>query len=261
MQNAPTLVASPFAIVADLRPASPVIVLMTPVYTSTLVAGEEFPAHDHRAAVLFDEDEDERVIDVLTAILYRAPNVYRKIVAIAEHRGFMTVWLQMVSHADRVVLFKAADPVATRGDRWPVEVREMFLDTESGAWMVKRYTDDGGAIPSVGMADNRDLLVQTLFEVVPLGGDWTHWSVPLYSDPGASCVVGAAGLRRRSTLTQPQQFTSELQKARTALEQKSSHESDPQLTREINEVLAQTPQPDNSRKPTLTLKRGRGSRE
>ena len=36
---------------------------------------------------------------------------------------------------------------------------------------------------------------------------------------------------------------------------------DPQIMREIKEVLAHTQQPDNSRKPTLTLKRGRGSRE
>jgi hypothetical protein len=244
-KDRPTLAASSFAIVSDLRPASPIIVLMTPVCASELVSGEDYSSYHQRVAVLFDADEDERVIDVLTAILYRAPEVYKKIAAVGEHKGTMTIWTQTATDADRAVLFRAADPVATRGDRWPVEVREMFPDTEGQGWKVRKYTHASrGGIPSVAGPDNRDTLVRALFEVVPLGIDWAHWTVPLYSDPAALPAVGAFGPPGSSTLAQ--QF---------------GPESDSHLMRDVEEVLAQTPKLDNSRKPTLTLRRSRGSRE
>jgi hypothetical protein len=126
VKKAPTLAASSFAIVADLRPASPTIVLMTPVYIPAATPDDEDVSHDHRVAVFFDEDEDERVIDVLTAILYRAPRTFSKIAAVSEHKGLLTVWTQQgTTEEDRALMDAATDTTVLRGDYWPVEYREL----------------------------------------------------------------------------------------------------------------------------------------
>jgi hypothetical protein len=218
-KDRPTLAASSFAIVADLRPASPLIVLMTPVCASELVSGEDYSRYHQRVAVLFDEDEDERVIDVLTAILYRAPTVFQKIAAVAEHKGLMTIWTRNTSDADRALLYRAADPVATRGDHWSVVVREMLWNPRTLRLEVSEYSEGSRSVAPPPEADQRDRLLKALHEVLPLGGlgsiDWCG--------PGASGMqlvrmienlqqeitresavhaVGAAGRKRReSTLT------------------------------------------------------------
>jgi hypothetical protein len=222
VKKSATLATSSFVIVADLRPASPVIVLMTPVYTNSVVSGEDLPAHDHRVAVLYDDDEDERVSDALGALVYRWPTTYKKVIAIAEHRGRLTVWTQAATNADRAVLYNAADPVATRGDRWQVEVRERIPGRAPQDWQVQKYTEDGAVIQSVEKADARDLLIKALFEIVPLGADWSSWDAALYSNPGEPLGVGAAGPRGGNTPAQS--------------------EPDLRPVRDIKEVLAQTQQ-------------------
>lgn len=219
MKKAPTLAASSFAVVADLRPARPLIVLMTPVYTGSLVAGEDLPAHDHRIAVLFDEDEDERVIDVLTAILYRAPTVFQKIAAVAEHKGLMTIWTRNTSDADRALLYHAADTVATRGDYWPVVVREMLWNPRTLSLEVREYSEGSHSMaPSEEEADQRDRLLKALHEVLPLAVESIDWCGPSASEmqqvriiedfqqeitwESAAQAGGAPGPKRReSTLT------------------------------------------------------------
>jgi hypothetical protein len=119
--KAPALAASSFAVVADLRPARPVIVLMTPVYFEH---GDSGCCYDHRIAVLFDEDEDERVIDVLTAILYRAAHAFAKIAAVHEHKGLMTVWVRDVTAQEKAAISAATDVTVLRGDCWPVEYHQ-----------------------------------------------------------------------------------------------------------------------------------------
>jgi len=133
VKKAPTLAASSFAVVADLRPLRPTIIISTPVYVDPIRPGEDLSAHDHRIAVLFDEDEDERVIDVLTAILYRSPLAFARIAAVHEHKGLMIVWGCGYTAEDKAVISAAADATVLRGDNWPVEVRQLFIDADAGS--------------------------------------------------------------------------------------------------------------------------------
>src|SRR5665213_670576 len=176
MKKAPTLAASSFAIVADLRPASPVIVLMTPVYIPAATPDDKDVSHDHRVAVVFDEDEDERGIDVLTAILYRSPLTFSKIAAVYERKGYVTVWMQGSTHVDRTIVANAAtDSTVLRGDSWSAEVREIFCDRsgEEPTLKVTEYStkpnDDSARETD---ADRQDRLIHALDLIIPLGGDY-----------------------------------------------------------------------------------------
>jgi hypothetical protein len=178
MQKAATLAASSFAVVADLRPASPTIVLMTPVYVP--VPGKDDARHDHRVVVLWDEDEDERVIDVLTAILYRSPHTFSKIAAVYERKGHVTVWTQETTHVDRTVIETAAtDSTALRGDSWSSEVREIFCDRsgEKPTLKVAEYSGSYDVSARETNANWQDWLINALDSIIPLGGafgviDW-----------------------------------------------------------------------------------------
>lgn len=193
MKKAPTPASSSFVVVADLRPASPTIILMTPVYVPVRTPGEGEPSdhvHDHRIAVLFDDDEDERVIDVLTAILYRAPATFSKIAAVHEHKGLMIAWAHGTTHVDRTTIADAAaNSTVLRGDSWPVVVREMFWDPSSRNWKVREYSQPPQpGVPPPENADAHDLLIRALHEVVPLGVD------PVQSPLDAEVACAIEGL-------------------------------------------------------------------
>jgi hypothetical protein len=184
MEKAPTLAASSFVIVADLRPASPTIVLMTPVYIP--VPGEDDAARDHRVAVLFDEDQDERVIDMLTAILYRSPLTFIKIAAVYERKGYVTVWMQGSTHVDRTIVASAAtDSTVLRGDSWSAEVREIFCDRsgEQPTLKVTKYSEPHDDSAKETTADRQDWLINALNSIIPLGGAYgvIDWRYPGYA--------------------------------------------------------------------------------
>ncbi|MFI4869641.1 MAG: hypothetical protein ACHQDD_09870 [Steroidobacterales bacterium] len=123
MKKAPTVASSSFAIVADLRPLRPVIILSTPLYFTKAGDGS---GYDHRVAVIFDEDEDERVIDVLTAILYRDPHAFARIGAVHEHKGLLTLWHRGMTAGGGKVIDSATDPTVLRGDSWSVKQRPVL---------------------------------------------------------------------------------------------------------------------------------------
>jgi hypothetical protein len=215
VKKAPTLAASSFAVVADMRPASPTIVLMTPVYIP--VPGEDDTAHDHRVAVLYDEDEDERVVDMLTAILYRSPITFSKIAAVHERKAYVTLWTHGTTHGDRTIIARAAaDSTVLRGDSWSAGVRELFCDRSGEQPTLKalEYSDSHDVLATETNADRQDWLINALDSIIPIGGAHgvIDWRQPGYA---------------------------------------------PQLERDIVEALNEL----NNSKTTLTLRRGRGSRE
>jgi hypothetical protein len=194
MKKVATLAASSFVIVADLRPARPVIVLMTPFYIP--VPGKDDAARDHRVAVWFDEDEDERGIDVLTAILYRSPLTFSKIAAVYERKGHVTVWTQETTHVDRTVIETAAtDSTVLRGDRWSAEVREIFCDWggEQPTLKVTEYSEPHDDSAKETTADRQDSLINALDSIIPLGGVYgvTDWRYPGYAPHQERDIVEA----------------------------------------------------------------------
>ena len=80
-----------------------------------------------RLAVIFDHDRDQRVIDVLQSISFRAPHFRANLIALAESGGDLTLW-----YGDAQTLDAARRPFqeATTAALWPYDnwrVKEVIL--------------------------------------------------------------------------------------------------------------------------------------
>jgi hypothetical protein len=114
----------PFRLLADLRPSSNWSVYSAPVYRRD----GSHPVEEHRFAVRWDEDNDQRVIGAIQALYYISPRCFRFCHAYGEHKGMLTVWHLDLSEEVQAALAAAlSQQAALEGDIWTLELINNYL--------------------------------------------------------------------------------------------------------------------------------------
>ena len=116
------MISHPFSLVVDLRPTIP-----WSIYSAPVSRYDDGRPVEHRFAVRWDEDNDERVLKVALALYYRSPCEFRFIHAYAEQKAALTVYqLGFRKDVEREIL-GALDNFIVVEDSWSVDVEENFL--------------------------------------------------------------------------------------------------------------------------------------
>lgn len=127
----------PFKLVAELRPYSPFSVYACPVQRR----GQD-ETIEHRFAVRWDEDNDERVLAAIQNFYFCDQERFRFCHAFGEHKGMFTVW-QLGFHDE---VHQAVVPVLGHpglgGDQWSLEVVENELPGLLGRAPLDRAPSD-----------------------------------------------------------------------------------------------------------------------
>jgi hypothetical protein len=110
------LIPHPFTLVADMRPAIPWSVYAAPMDSADKKA-------EHRFAVLWDTDNDERVLYVASALYYASPAAFRLVRVYAEHRGHVTaLHLGDAEIVERELAAAISAAAPALKDKWTMEV-------------------------------------------------------------------------------------------------------------------------------------------
>jgi hypothetical protein len=157
----------PLRVVHDLRPILPWTIHSLPF---TVADGSVLADREHRIAVKWDEDEDERIYAALLDVYFRRPEAISNIYAVGEHKGSLTLWAAKCPTADQ-----SAWAAASRGpaihDAWPVTTVNAIAETTltgGRRQMIETIGDDVIARKFSSEHDQLNLLIQ-LFELGPSG--------------------------------------------------------------------------------------------
>ncbi len=131
---------------------------------------------NHSVAVIWDEDRDTRVLDALAYLVYSAPRTASRISAIAERKGYLTVWAAWTGRDDWSAFTKASENTQVL-DSWPMEIRDLVLPLKCQRfdipeWIGVRDGHTDRVTPQ--RPDYQDGLVLHINELCPLG--W--WGQP-----------------------------------------------------------------------------------
>jgi len=168
---------SPFRQVLDLRPVVAATVYAADAYPTDRRTSDDDVFREHRVAVLWDEDNDERVLDALAHIRYCAPRTFSRVSAIAESKGSLTVWAARTNDADWAAIRSAADGDHIH-DAWPVQIRGLeFVPTHAVNPTTRLHLADAFYEPSADNprrvilppVDSRDALLNVLYDLCGLG--------------------------------------------------------------------------------------------
>jgi hypothetical protein len=114
----------PFRLLADLRPSSNWSVYSAPVYRHD----GSHPVEEHRFAVRWDEDNDQRVIGAIQALYYTSPRCFRFCHAYGERKGMLTVWhLDLSDEVQAALVGALSHQAALEGDIWTLELINNYL--------------------------------------------------------------------------------------------------------------------------------------
>jgi hypothetical protein len=162
----------PLALVHDLRPTVPWSIYALPI---DIPEGSEPRVHERRFAVKWDEDNDERVLGAVLAAYYADPESVWNLYAVAEAKGFLTVFTQELTAARESAWTRAAEAPCIQ-DSWELEVVDRYeeirrvggsLQAQAAGERTRKFSADH---------DPLDSLVE-LFQLGPTGHRraWT-WS-------------------------------------------------------------------------------------
>jgi hypothetical protein len=157
----------PLHIVHDLRPTLPWTIYSLPF---NIQDGSAVVAHEHRMAILWDEDEDERIHAALLDVYFRRPEALSSVYAVGEHKGGLTIWAAKFPTAHQSAWASASQGPAIH-DAWPVTtvtaIAETML-TGGRRQMIETIGDDVIARKFSPEHDQLNLLIH-LFELGPSG--------------------------------------------------------------------------------------------
>jgi hypothetical protein len=88
----------PFRVLHDLRPALPWTVYCLPV---KIDHGPETGVYEHRFAIQWDEDNDERIHAAILDVFYRHPEALLSMYAVGERKGSLSIWAAVFPLADQ----------------------------------------------------------------------------------------------------------------------------------------------------------------
>jgi hypothetical protein len=107
----------PLRVVHDLRPALPWTIYSLPI---NIEQGSAPALHERRFAILWDEDNDERILAAVLDVFYRRPEALWNLYAVGERKGSLTIWALTISAADQNAWAAASTGPAIQ-DSWPIE--------------------------------------------------------------------------------------------------------------------------------------------
>jgi hypothetical protein len=88
----------PLRVVHDLRPALPWTIYSVPI---KIDHGPDTGVYEHRFAINWDEDNDERIHAAVLDVLFRRPETLLSLYAAGEHKGTLTIWAAAFPLADQ----------------------------------------------------------------------------------------------------------------------------------------------------------------
>jgi len=106
----------PLRVVHDLRPALPWTIYSLPIY---IEQGSAPAQHERRFAVLWDEDNDERILAAVLDVYFRRPEGLWNLYAVGERKGSLSLWAATFPVADQAAWAAASRNPAIL-DEWPV---------------------------------------------------------------------------------------------------------------------------------------------
>lgn len=111
----------PFRNLVDLRPVNPYTIHSVPVLPPTGTTPLE-----HRFAVRWDADNDDRVLTAAAALYFAHPREFRFVHAFGEASGTLTLWQRAFCDEVREAM-ESVLKEAPLGDRWRVAVLDNLL--------------------------------------------------------------------------------------------------------------------------------------
>jgi hypothetical protein len=106
----------PLRVIHDLRPALPWTIYSLPI---KIESGPDAGVYEHRFAILWDEDNDERVHAAVLDVFFRHPETLLSMYAVGERKGSLTIWAAVFPVADQNAWAFASRHPAIQ-DEWPV---------------------------------------------------------------------------------------------------------------------------------------------
>jgi len=116
----------PLRVVHDLRPALPWTIYSLPISTERAALPV---VHEHRVAVRWDEDNDERILAAVLDVFFRRQEAIRNLYAVGEQKGSLTIWAATFPVADQNAWAAASRGPAIQ-DEWPVEGINPIAETK-----------------------------------------------------------------------------------------------------------------------------------
>jgi hypothetical protein len=140
----------PLRLVHDLRPSLPWTIYSLPFN----IEGVSDPAvYEHRFAIQWDEDEDERIHAAVLDVYFRRPEALANLYAVGERKGSLTVWAANFPIADQSAWASASQGPAIH-DAWPVRTinaiaeikrtggRRQIIQTMDDDVVARRFSPD-----------------------------------------------------------------------------------------------------------------------
>jgi len=157
----------PFRLIADLRPASPWSIYAAPAYRKS-----DRPV-EHRFAIRWDEDHDERVLAAVQALYYQSTREFRFCHAFGEHKGMLTVWHLDFKDDVGTAVARALNGLAgLLGDLWTVELVNNYLPPLD-------LTSDIRAALNLSVAHKTAAVNKALLLLAPSDSDAAHAILPI----------------------------------------------------------------------------------
>jgi hypothetical protein len=107
----------PLRVIHDLRPALPWTIYALPF---NIEDGAVPAVCEHRFAIKWDEDEDERIHAAVLYVYFRRPEALLNLYAVGERKGSLTIWAANFPIADQSAWASASQGPAIQ-DAWPVK--------------------------------------------------------------------------------------------------------------------------------------------
>jgi hypothetical protein len=162
----------PLRLVHDLRPALPWTIYSLPI---NIEQGSAPALHERRFAILWDEDDDERILAAVLDVFYRRPEALWNLYAVGERKGSLTIWAQTIPTADQNAWAAASTGPAIQ-DSWPIEGITTYAEIirTGGRQTLQMMGEDGGVRKFPPDHDQLNWLIN-LFHLGPSGPRRAWW--------------------------------------------------------------------------------------
>jgi hypothetical protein len=114
----------PLRIIHDLRPALPWTIYSLPI---SIEHGSPPAVHEHRFAVQWDDDNDERILAAVLDVYFRRSEALWNLYAVGERKGGLNIWASTFPVADQLA-WQAASAGPAIQDSWSVNGMHAFAE-------------------------------------------------------------------------------------------------------------------------------------
>jgi hypothetical protein len=115
----------PLRVVHDLRPTLQWTIYSLPF---NIDDGSGPAVYEHRFAIQWDEDEDERILAAILDVYFRRPDALSNLYAAGERKGSLTIWASKFPLSDQSAWASASRGPAIQ-DNWLIETITAISET------------------------------------------------------------------------------------------------------------------------------------